>query len=250
MPLFDSVSFSLRLSAVLVLASIVRAEEVPLDDADLPQPFDQEAIAGDLLTVSPFTRVVNLEDTLQLTGIAYVEGRPVATFLNKATQQHVTVSEEPNADGWRISSTTPGDDLHDTEVQLMIGSEIITLHYGDAQLTPGGSKKGEPGVYSGPFRSGMNFGSKDDNRPRTSSFLGDKGRELYNSLSRDGRDKLKEAVHSYLDKNPNRTPEQTSSYAQKIFSKIKAAESKTPGSSSSSNNNPKPSKTVKPNKNR
>jgi hypothetical protein len=238
-----------RLSAILVLATSVYAADEPIVDDALPQPFDQEVIAGDLLTHSPFTRVVNLEEMLQLTGIAYVDGRPVATFLNKATQQHVTVSEEPNAEGWRIMSTTPGDDLHDTEVQLMIGSEVITMHYGDAQLTPGGSRKGEPGAFNGRSSSGMHFGSKDDNRPRTSSFLGENGRELYNSLSRESRDKLKEAMHSYLEKNPNRTPEQTSAYAQKIFSKIKAAEQK-PSGNNSNNNSPKPSKTIKPNKNR
>jgi hypothetical protein len=236
-----------RISAILLFASALQAAEMPPVDDALPQPLDADVFANDLLTHSPFTRIVNLEEMLQLTGIAYVDGRPVATFLNKTTKQHVTVSEEPNAQGWRITSTTPGEDLHDTEVQLMIGSEVITMHYGDAQLTPGGSRKGEPGVFGArSSSSGMRLDSKDGNRPKTSSFLGANGRELYSSLSSEGRDKLKDSVHSYLDKHPDRTPEQISTYAQKIFSKIKADDQR-----ASSAKTPKTSsKPAKPSKNR
>jgi hypothetical protein len=214
-------------SALLFLASILHAEDQPAPDADLPQPFDASA-ADALLANSPFNRVVNLEEMLQLTGIAYVDGKPVATFFNKETQKHITVSEEPNALGWKITEASPGTHLQETEVHLLIGTEEVTMYYGDAQLTPGGSKKGVPSAFAARAGSSSNSRppSNDGNYPKTSSFLGQNGREMYGSLSEGSRDKLKTAVREFVDKHPGLPTEKTSAYAQKIFSKLKAADQK------------------------
>lgn len=236
----------LRISALLILATWLRAEDIPSSaDADLPQQLDS-SMADQLLTHSPFTRIVNLEDTLQLTGVAYVDGRPVATFLNKATKEHITVSEEPNAQGWKITEATPGVVPEDTEVHVMIGSEEITMRYGDAQITPGTTKNGNPGVY---VERGPGQGTPhSSDRIKTSSLLGQNGKELYTSLSREARDKLKEIVHAHMDKHPEYSMEQNSAYAQKVYAKIKAADVKNGGNSSSgpsarSQKSPKPGKT-------
>ena len=60
------------------------------------------------------------------------------------------------------------------------------------------------------------------------------------ALSHDARDKLKEIVHEHIDKHPEQTMEQQSTYAQKIYEKIKVADQKAAGipSKSSSNSNP------------
>jgi hypothetical protein len=156
-----------------------------------------------------------------------VDGRPVATFVNLATKEHVTVSEEPNALGWKITEAIPGAGLRDTEVRVMIGPEEITMHYGSAQLTPGGSRKGTPGAYvagSGPAAS-----KGSDNRIKTSSLLGANGKQLYGSLSPDARDKLREIVHSHIDRHPGESKDQQSAYAQKVYAKIKVADQKSTG---------------------
>src|SRR6185436_3284298 len=103
----------LRLGAILFLASSLYAQDEAATDDALPVPFDT-GVADQLLTHSPFTRIVNLEDTLQLTGVAYVDGKPVATFVNRATKEHLTVSEEPNPQGWRITEAVPGAEPEDT----------------------------------------------------------------------------------------------------------------------------------------
>src|SRR6187549_1705401 len=108
-----------RLSILCLFAFFVHAEDVTPVDTDLPQPFTT-AVADELVTHSPFTRIVNVEDTLQLTGVAYVDGRPVATFLNKATKERLTVSEDANAQGWKITEAIPGTELQDTEVHVLI----------------------------------------------------------------------------------------------------------------------------------
>ena len=72
----------------------------PGPDPDVPQPLNTVA-AQELLANSPFTRTLNLSDSLVLTGIAYVDGRAVATLVNRSTRETFLVSDEPNAQGWR-----------------------------------------------------------------------------------------------------------------------------------------------------
>lgn len=226
----------------LVTSTALHAQDLSsLPDTDLPQPLDL-GVADELLTHSPFTRMVNVEGSLQLTGIAYVDGRPVATVVNRDTKERLTISEEPNAQGWKITDATPSTDLKEAEVQLMIGGQVVTMRYGDEQLTPGSSKKGEPGVYVARATPGLDprHAPGGDTHVRTSSLLGENGRELYSSLSRDARDKLKDAVRAHMEKHPEQTMEQNSAYAQKMFNRIKADDQKSGGAST-----PKPSKTEK-----
>ena len=65
----------------------------------------------ELLENSPFTRTISLSDTLALTGVAQIGGRPVLTLLNRATKESILVSEEPNAQGWKIIEIYPSEEL-------------------------------------------------------------------------------------------------------------------------------------------
>ncbi len=211
-----------RLSAVFLAASCLHAGDEPVIDPDLPQPLDL-SFADALVSQSPFTRSVNLEESLQLTGVVYVDGRPYATVMNKATKESIVVSEELNAQGWRLTGALASTDLSNTEVHMMVGPESITMHYHTSQ--PGaGAGPGERGSAKSRLAGSEGKGDKGDNKFRASNFLGDKGRELYASLSPEARDKFKDLVKSHLDKQPGQTPEQTSAYAQKVFAKIKSTD--------------------------
>lgn len=169
---------------------------------------------------SPFTRVVSFDDTYQLTGVAYVDGRPVATVLNKQTKQRFVVSEEPNPQGWALVAASAGPDLHQTQVEMMIGGEMISMHYGGQQITPQGvGPDGSKARLAG-GSSGKGGGTKIS----ASALLGQDGKKQYASLSAEGRDKFKDLVRSRVEKHPEMTPEQNSAYAQKIFAKIKATD--------------------------
>ncbi len=74
------------LSALLFSAHCLPASDVPASDPDLPQPFDYRALQS-VVTQSPFSRTVSFDQTYQLTGIAYVDGHPVATLLNRETKK-------------------------------------------------------------------------------------------------------------------------------------------------------------------
>ena len=71
-------------------------------DPDLPQPFDANSLSA-IIQNSPFTRIVSIADSLVLTGMAYVNGKPVVTIFDKNEKQSLVVSEEPNLKGWKLS---------------------------------------------------------------------------------------------------------------------------------------------------
>ncbi len=213
-------SFLVRASALLLSWSCLHADVVPAADPDLPQPVDF-SFADDLLVRSPFTRIVNLEETYQLTGVAYVDGQPVATVLNTQTKQRLVVTEEPSPSGLRLVAANAEGDLHGTEVELQVGDEVVAVHYQDRQISPAGGVNGSRASMAS---SGKKSG--DSTKFRTSSLLGENGRELYSSLSPEARDKFRDIIRSRMEKHPEMTAEQTSSYAQKIFAKIKASESR------------------------
>ncbi|HYF34289.1 MAG TPA: hypothetical protein VD994_03275, partial [Prosthecobacter sp.] len=178
---------------------------------------------------------VDLEQSLQLTGMAYIDGRPVATVLNKATKERIVVTEEPNALGWRLTDAVAGADLANTEVHIMVGSEVIAMHYGGAQLNPGTDGKGAATSRLAGAASSKSSSSKF----KASSFLGADDKQLYSSLSPSARDKFRDTVKAYVEKRPDATPQQSSEYARKVFAKIQASDS------SSSPKTGKPSKTKK-----
>ena len=201
------------ISAILCFSSCLQAAEVPMADPDLPQPIDF-SFADDLLLHSPFTRAVNLEKSLQLTGIAYVDERPVATVLNTETKPRFVMTEEPNVQGWQLMTASAGADMHQTQVELKVGDEIIAMHYQGQQLSPGsaGNERTSKTRLAG------------SNKVKPSSFLGEQGRKMYASLSPEARDKFKDLMKSRMEKHPELTPEQNSDYAQKVFAKLKATD--------------------------
>jgi len=214
------------------LASLLRAADpaAPAPDSDLPQPFDANA-AQAVLENSPFTRSLNLSDSLVLTGIAYVEGKPVATLVNKTTRESYVVTEEPDVRGWKLAETSASNQLQRTQVKILMGAEIITVRYGDLQLTPGSGKKSAPPVAQSTGSSSPLPSSSGQSGPppvKSSSYLGEGGRERYSALSSEAREKYRNIIQAHVAAYPNARPEENSAYAQKIFAKIEAADKKAP----------------------
>ncbi len=137
---------------VLLTASLGAADPQPAaagkGDPDLPQPVNVAA-QEKLIENPPFTRALNLSDSLVLTGIAYIEGKPVATVLNKATKESYVVSDEPNAQGWKLAGASASHTLTRTQAKLVVGNEIVTVRYSDEPVDtkggPGKRPEGENG---------------------------------------------------------------------------------------------------------
>jgi hypothetical protein len=175
----------LCLLAILPAAAIVAAEA----DPDLPQPFDP-AVVAPVIQSSPFTRMVNMSDDLVLTGIAYIDGKPVATIFNKETKQSYVVSEEPNFQGWTLNEALPTPDITRSQAKITIGGEVVSVRYdasamtrdnmrGDKKSSSGSSERSDDGRYSRSSR-----GPSEEDRKRYEA-MSDSAKEKVRNLMRE-----------------------------------------------------------------
>jgi hypothetical protein len=196
------------IAAALSVSSLMtnsRAAEAKALDPDLPQPLDLN-LAEAMIESSPFTRAINLADQLILTGIAYVEGKPVATIKDKNTNKSHLVSAEPNALGWRLAGVDPTTQIQHTQVRIMVGGEIISVHYSvEAKTSSSGGKPYMPSRIptpeevvgkddKGPYVKGMPYLS-DEDRARFGSSISREVREKFLQIVHDKRDMLFKASH-------------------------------------------------------
>ena len=213
----------MKLLPALCLAALPLAAQEA--DPDLPQPLDL-SVAAPLIEKPPFTRPLDLAEKLQLTGIAYVEGKPVATLLDRDTKQHLLVSEKPNAFGWKLAEASASTEPKLTSVTLEVGTEKVTIRYADTQLSPVSSGRTGPSVWP---REDEVIRNDDNGKPyvRASPYLSDADRDRYRrGWSREGHDKFLETVRGNREMMFKASPQERAAFAKKVFDQIDAEEKK------------------------
>ncbi|WP_395748773.1 hypothetical protein [Prosthecobacter sp.] len=182
-------------------------------DPDLPQPFDATSLSA-VIQNSPFTRIVSISDSLVLTGMAYVNGKPVVTIFDKNEKQSLVVSEEPNLKGWKLMEALPTTNIERAQAKIAIGGETFSIRHSTLDkndLTKGKSDKG---------------GSRDsqggDRFNRSSRGPSEEDRKKYESLSDKAKDKFREAMsEKFRDEKFRSAPEEERRNAiRTIFEKI------------------------------
>jgi hypothetical protein len=230
-----------RLTGSLVLllalhASFAGAQEA---DPDLPQPFDPSAIRK-LAANNPFNRIVAFGDVYRLTGVAYVQGKPIATLLNKETKQHIVVSEEPNAQGWKLTDATPTTEPKQAGVKLLVAGEEITLHYDPAAAAAptqassnswrgGGQRRVVEPVDIHNLKPEDYLRKDKDGKEyvRGSIYLPQADRDYYyNDMSRDAHDKYRSIMESNRERMLNYNPDQRAAFSKKIFDHVVSEDKK------------------------
>jgi hypothetical protein len=208
-----------RATLCLVIAGIpvlALAADAGRPDPDLPQPFDPD-VATSLLESSPFTRAINLSESIALTGIAYVEGKPVATMTDKRTKENILVSQAPNSRGWTLAEIVPAPELRFTSVKVMVGPEIVTIRYGNAQLAPTTQAK---------YPTDAEAIRNDENgKPyvRGSAYLPDADRDrYYKGFSHEAHDKFREIIRNNREQMFKFSPEERAAFAKKVFDQVDA----------------------------
>ena len=219
-----------RLAALCLLAAFAAplpcvraAEAADAPDPDLPQAFDPSALTS--LTKSPFNRVVSFEDTFMLTGTAFMEGKPMATLVNKQTKQRFLVCDEPNREGWRLAEASNTADVHEAAVKLFYGDEEVYLHYTDVLKMPekksSSSRRREVTPVDIHRLSESDYIRKDENGKtyiRGSIYLPTSDREhYYNDMSSAARDRFRDLVKNNSDNMMRYTPDQRAAYSKKAF---------------------------------
>lgn len=189
-------------------------------DPDLPQPVDS-AVAQPLLDNSPFTRELNLSDSLTLTGIAYIQGKAVATVFDKAKKTSYVVSEEPNAQGWKLAEASAAVAFNKSIAKIMVGNEVVTVRYSSDQLSPDDKKNQRPPGSGGPPPPSSDGGPPRREYQRPS----DEDRRKFEALSDRGKEKVRDFFRDNRDKLMNATPEERMAFIRQNFERIQKEDS-------------------------
>lgn len=185
-------------------------------DPDLPQPFDATSLSA-IIQNSPFTRIVSISDSLVLTGMAYVNGKPVVTIFDKNEKQSLVVTEEPNLKGWKLMEALPTSNIERAQAKIAIGGETFSIRHSvldKNDLTKGKSDKGDRGP--------RNDSSGGDRLNRGSRGPSEEDRKKYESLSEKAKDKFRNAMREkFSDEKFRNAPEEERRNAiRTMFEKI------------------------------
>ncbi|HCN27314.1 MAG TPA: hypothetical protein DIT64_00690 [Verrucomicrobiales bacterium] len=173
-------------------------------DPDLPQAFDPKSVAP-VLESSPFSRMVNLSDNLVLTGIAYVDGKPVATIFNKETKQSSVVGSEPNFQGWILQEALPAPDVKLSQAKISIGGEVVSVRYATVSAEEMRGERRRDGERGGPPPPG----GEGDRFRGPSRGPSEEDRRRYEALSEKGKEKLRDMMRSkFSDEKFRNAPEE------------------------------------------
>lgn len=186
-------------------------------DPDLPQPFDAASL-GPIIQNSPFTRIVSISDSLVLTGMAYVNGKPVVTIFDKNEKQSLVVTEEPNLKGWKLMEALPTTNIERAQAKIAIGGETFSIRHSvldKNDLTKGKSDKGDRGDRGHSDSGGDRFN-------RGSRGPSEEDRKKYESLSDKAKEKFRDSMREkFSDEKFRNAPEEERRNAiRTMFEKI------------------------------
>ena len=152
----------------------------------------------ELLTNSPFTRALNLSDVLALTGVAEIDGKPVLTLLNRTTRESYLVSDEPNAQGWRLVEIYPAQELGRVEAKISAGpGQVVSVRFDEKQLKPEENKPSKPAASQNRDRGG---GGRDGGERRGPD---PEMMKKYNALTQEQQQRFREIMREQFMKNRN-----------------------------------------------
>lgn len=231
--LFIPLAVSLGLLAV---SPRLMAVDTTTPDPDLPQPLDTSALASAVHS-SPFNRVVSFADTYSLTGVAWVDGKPLATLVNNETKKRFVVTSEPNAEGWKLADATLTTDPKYSSVKLIVGGEEVALRY----TMPAASEKSGSHGSGWASRDGKrreveavdihNLKEEDyirkdrDGKPyiRGSIYLPTEDRDkYYNDLSREAHEKFLNVIQDNRNYMFKASPDERAAFSKKVFDRVLA----------------------------
>jgi len=180
--------------------------------SDLPRTVGRDDFR-ELIDNSPFTRALNLSDSLILTGVARMGGKPMATLMNTETKETFVISDVPNPQGWKMVEISSGSDLETVTAKISVnGGEVVTVRFDENRLKPGEAKPGGGGS-GGSTRSG---GETDEERRKSYEEF----RQKMDKLSDDQKDKMRKIVEKKRAENPNMTREEMGQAYREAMEKV------------------------------
>ena len=169
---------------------------------DLPRAIGRSDFR-ELMENSPFTRALNLSDSLILTGVARMEGKTVATLMNMETKETYVISDVPNPQGWKMVEITEAGDLDSVTAKISVaGGEVVTVRFDENRLKPDEAKPASgPGGSS--VRPGGGDETEEERRKRYAEI-----REKMGKMSEEQKGKMRKMMEKRMKENPNMSREE------------------------------------------
>ena len=117
------------------------------DSSTLPQPVEASHFAA-LQESSPFLRMLSLQETYALSGVAVIEGSPLVILQHRESKKTTTViGEEENELGMRLVMVS-GENPESVAVMISHGGSDHEFAYEQAAIRPEGlaASRGTPGT--------------------------------------------------------------------------------------------------------
>jgi hypothetical protein len=204
---------------ILMAASLTWPVLAVENDADLPQAFDPNTL-GTLLTASPFNRAINPSDTLVLTGLAYVNGKPIAHLLDTETKKTHVLTDKPNSTGWTLVDALPARNFTQAQVKVQIGGETVTIRSNAAAVSE--SRKSGSGGAPPPPSGDRGRGPSEGDRGFSRSNRGPSREDIdkFSSLSPESQEKMKSFFRDNRDKFMNMSEDDRRNFIKSNFEKV------------------------------
>lgn len=122
--------------AILIVCSLLIVSTARSVSAEFPRPqsVTWETFEG-LLDSSPFRRPLNLPGALILTGVAEVDGRPVATMIDTQNGASIAVTTTPDEHGRELINLSEVDDIEMAVATLVTdGGDEIKVYYDEGRI--------------------------------------------------------------------------------------------------------------------
>lgn len=177
-----------------------------------PNPVPNTAYEA-LLQSSPFTRTLNLSDSLILTGYARLDDTPIATLLNKKTNETFVVTDKPNRQGWRMLEINIDEGMDRAEAKLSIGSgQVVTVRF-DGEVMAEIAKRSRR---SGPGSGSGGKEQKGSSKGGPSSDMRDK----FMKMNEGQRQKFRDYMSKNREKLSKMSGEERMKHIQEVLTKV------------------------------
>ena len=189
------------------------APEVGAQEAELPLALTSDHFQA-LQENSPFLRSLDLSDSILLTGIAEIEGAPVATLFNRETRESYVVSEILNSQGWKMVGIDGSEDLEKVAARIATGAgAVITVRFDEGQLKPGEGKPAAAAVPTTPRGPDSRPLPTDEERRKFGEWV----KKRMANFSEVQKRKVGEIMQEKMKANPSMTDRQKGEVFVKIL---------------------------------
>lgn len=202
------------MSLAVLLVGLVSAEEAE-SNFGLPTALSETQFDS-LQEHSPFTRILNFEERIHLTGIAVIDGEQVATVHDKKREKSFVISGKPNEDGWKMVQVDPNKDLEKVSATIAVyGGEQVTLQFDEKQLRP--AQRSIPQIKASPGLENKPPPTQEERRK-----FGEWVRGRMSRMSDEQKKKVGQIMQEKMKANPNLTDRQKGSIFVQVLDYVES----------------------------